>query len=377
MANGAFRTGQQQAIGGGVVDFLQDVLQRRRSADERITEEQFRREQQEDKALMDIIGRTDLPPQELFAAIQEKRIPEEAGFIQPPSPTPRRIVVSEDLRSLIKQRSGADVPIGLELPEGAITNLVVRVPETEAQKLAQRQAVEDIKIASKQKQEVQKFKTNFGRVETLMGRMFAQFKGGLLEGGVFRGGGVIKGNVKRIAGKLKIPGFELTDAFSGQKFETALTLNSILTGQNRVIRGVLQNILTTLPEATDTETFAAQKIEQSIRNSFGLTKAMQRAGINKEFIKKLSDKELNDPNSNINQQIQGLSPAELTPDEEAELDAILDRILNVEPARPVRERLQRQPVRQKVDFNSIAEANAANLPIGTRITINGRTAVIE
>lgn len=66
----------------------------------------------------------------------------------------------------------------------------------------------------------------------------------------------------------ELQGFPMSKAYLGQRIETALVLNKLLTGQNRVIRDVIKQILVTLPTDTGIEEDMKTKIAQSIRNSF-------------------------------------------------------------------------------------------------------------
>ena len=103
-------------------------------------------------------------------------------------------------------------------------------------------------------------------------------------------------------------------------------LNSILTGQNRIIQGVFGRIAETLPSIPDPDTHAAYKIEQSLRNSFGLVKAMEDAGILAEA-ELLPERIRVDPKADINVRARQIGQAPLTEDEEAQVNEIIMDVL--------------------------------------------------
>jgi len=131
--------------------------------------------------------------------------------------------------------------------------------------------------------------TNFKKTVSQFKQLVAQFKGKLEEQGGFSGfPGAALGGAAQFADKL-FGGFvniaPRSAAFPGQVTETVLALNSILTGQNRVIEGIIERIESTLISGTDTEAGAIQKIKQSLSNALRLSKALEVAGIDLGLLK--------------------------------------------------------------------------------------------
>jgi len=213
------------------------------------------------------------------------------------------------------------------LPKGA---RIVKVPLTVEEQADKEAKKLSIKTQAKQETKKVDIANNLKKVENLMSNTMAQFKAKIEEQG---GGGILGGMKGKVGTALKLPQYSGAASFQGQRFETALALNSILTNQNRVIEGVLNKILTTLPDDLDTPELAAQKIAQSFKNSYGLMKAMQNAGLTDEYLNQFSDADLRNPNSEVNVKISSLSPSQLSPEEEKELDSTIQRIINVKPAK--------------------------------------------
>ena len=136
----------------------------------------------------------------------------------------------------------------------------------------------------------EKARANFGRSISLFQQITAQLKGKSEEQG---GLGLIPGVRGLIATKTKRPGFGRTAGFLGQQRETAIGLNSILTGQNRVIRSVVKMIQETLPDEFDPQDMAAAKMAQSIKNAYKLVKSFEKAGLSPDVLRKMNPSELN------------------------------------------------------------------------------------
>ena len=127
------------------------------------------------------------------------------------------------------------------------------------------------------------------------------------------GAGVLVGTGKQIAAKARVPGFESTAAFEGQRAETAMALNRIVTGQNRLVKSIYDRLLASLPDGNDTESYARAKLEQSIRNAYGLQKAMRAYG-------NLTPEEMERIGGSIN------PDATVTADDEANIQAIMKQV---------------------------------------------------
>ncbi|HEC66065.1 MAG TPA: hypothetical protein ENI23_12290 [bacterium] len=71
-------------------------------------------------------------------------------------------------------------------------------------------------------------------------------------------------------------------------------MNSVLTGQNRVIRGVINMILKSLPQQLDPDPTVAAKTAQSIKNAFMITRSFEQAGLTQDILFKMSNAERSD-----------------------------------------------------------------------------------
>lgn len=134
--------------------------------------------------------------------------------------------------------------------------------------------------------------------------------------------GLIPGAIGALKAKTFQKGVPRTAAFEGQRTETTFRLNSILTGQNRVIRGVVGMIQATLPTRFDPADMAAQKVAQSVTNAYKLTRAFKEGGFTTDVLNKMSQEELDAlPVENL------VANYALTPAENLELEAILQDVL--------------------------------------------------
>lgn len=206
----------------------------------------------------------------------------------------------------------------------------------------------------------EKARANFGRAVSLFSNIVAQQKGMqeeqkkyLQEKGIETTGlGLLAGTAGRFGTALKRPGFGRTAAFYGQIAETAIGLNSILTGQNRVIRSVVSMIQRTLPDPRDTEEMSATKLAQSIKNSYGLVKAFEKAGYTPQKLNTMTPAELNSIDADSLIGLYTLSSAE-----EKELENIIDSVLKA-PAMPARQfgrPGQSTIIQQKKSFKNLWE----------------------
>lgn len=165
----------------------------------------------------------------------------------------------------------------------------------------------------------EKARANFGRSVSLFQQITAQLKGKAEEQ---QGLGLWPGIKGAIATKTKRPGYGRTAAFLGQQRETAIGLNSILTGQNRVIRSVVRMIQETLPDEYDPQDIAASKMAQSIKNAYKLVKSFEKAGLSPGVLRKMNPSELNQIEAGS---LVGLYT--LLPEEEKEVERIIQDVL--------------------------------------------------
>ena len=154
--------------------------------------------------------------------------------------------------------------------------------------------------------------------------------------------GLLPGIVGGFGVKTRRPWAASTAAFRGQMRETAIGLNSILTGQNRVIRSVVQMIQETLPDPLDPEPLIATKLAQSIMNAYKLVKAFEKAGLEPTKLQQMSVGALNNINAKSLVTLYTLSA-----EEKAEIDKIIEDVLTT-PAMPARtfKGFQRQPAKK-------------------------------
>jgi len=119
--------------------------------------------------------------------------------------------------------------------------------------------------------------TSFNKVVGLMQGLVSQFK--LKRSQQNDRAGLLPGLAGDLRVMFKDPTASGIASFEGQRNETAFALNSIITGQNRVIKGVLKLILDTIPDGKDPDSFVAQKISQTLINSRRLQRAVQKANL--------------------------------------------------------------------------------------------------
>lgn len=249
---------------------------------------------------------------------------------------------------------------------------------TEASKKRTAEAAERMKAKSEVLKLSEKARANFGRSLGLFKNVIAQVRGAEKEQG---GLGLLPGIKGKIGAGTKRPGYGRVSSAYGQRVETALSLNSILTGQNRVIRSVVSMILNSLPGPFDPPDQVAAKLAQSIRNAYMLTKAYQKAGFTSEKLKNLPTRRImleGKPVEAVDIDID-FSLYALSEKEEKEVEAIVQDVLKTPSAKkrtlPGAIQSQRQqPMRR---FPTVEAAERANLPKGTVIMINNRRAVIE
>jgi len=185
--------------------------------------------------------------------------------------------------------------------------------------------VEGRKISGKRAEEASKANVNFEKTANLFSGIVAQQKGKEEEQG---GLGLLPGLKGAFNVALKNPEFSRTASAFGQRAETAFALNSVLTGQNRVIRGVINMILGSLPGDFDPDTVVAAKTAQSLRNAYMITRTFKQAGLTSDILFKMTQQQ----RDNID--VEGLvGSIQLPDDEEAFLEARIDAVLSTPPAK--------------------------------------------
>ena len=184
-----------------------------------------------------------------------------------------------DVTGGVAGEAGAFGVTGLTLDPGT-GSVKISLGETPAGKEARETRTQVGKDLAKRRRETQE---GFQKTVGLFSNFVSQFKLKLASqpGGK---GGLPQGAAGKVGAFFKIDKFAPVEAIPGQRRETALALNSVLTGQQRVIRGVVDMILSTLPSDFDSEACAAQKLSQSLRNDFRLIKASNIGVLNKDIL---------------------------------------------------------------------------------------------
>lgn len=237
----------------------------------------------------------------------------------------------QEQESILSRRiSGEQAPLTSEsVPTGAISSrgFVEKEFKEGDSKFLNLGAVEQEKMLSEiTKSSAESLKNavdgnkNFNTTAQLMSGLVSQAKAkGEEQGGLGLGAGIIGG----FNSFFKNPDFSATASFPGQKRETALALNRVITGQNRVIKGVVQMINETLPDEFDPGPVIAQKIAQSLTNAYKLTKAINDGVVSVDKLDKLRG-------ADQGAQVRALLANEiaLSPKEQKELDNIIKTVLD-------------------------------------------------
>jgi len=255
-------------------------------------------------------------------------------------------------------------------PPVAVPPGVPGLPPSERRKIQIKQAEQEVKAKGKERVEQLKRSRHLRETVSAFRGIVSQGKGMAEEQ---EGLGLGPGIRGAIAAKTFRPGAGRTAAFEGQRTETTFRLNSILTGQNRVIRGVIGMIQATLPTRFDPPDMFAAKVAQSIRNAYKLSKAFKQSGYTPDRLNAMSQEELdNIPAESL------MAGYDLTPFEERELEGLVSDVLKA-PAEKARilPGFEMPSTRKIKNFATEAEAEAANLPKGTLIMIGGKRARVR
>lgn len=177
-------------------------------------------------------------------------------------------------------------------------------------------------LAKRKLQTEENYRKAVGQYEALMG----QFKTKLIQQG--GKGGVVAGGIGTLKAMMKLPNTAAIETFTGQIIETTLAMNPVLTGQNRVIKGITDRIAKTIPGWADTEQSAPQKISQSLTNMYRLTKAVADMGLTSEMFEGMSGEDQEVIGEMIAMKAAGLF---LSPEEEAFVEETIQQVLNTPP----------------------------------------------
>jgi hypothetical protein len=176
---------------------------------------------------------------------------------------------------------------------------------------------------------------NLLRTEALFSELVANLKGKKEEQG---GLGIvpgIKGRLGQFGQSLfgdrpGQEGFGRTAAFKGQLEETAIGLSPILTGQNRIIKSIVEMISKTLPTELDSESIAANKIRQSLTNAIKLNLSFERGLLSPDEIERLQGV---DDKFDLEKRLNTV--VKLSTDEQKFLDQRVNDVLNTPKSRPL------------------------------------------
>lgn len=110
-----------------------------------------------------------------------------------------------------------------------------------------------------------------------------------------------------------------TAAYAGQLVEMASTIMPIMTGSVRLVESIYNKVLESLPSMAESELVSLGKLYQTIRNMYGLNKALERAGI---LAGDYTEEELEDENHPVNKILATYGTARLTSEDQAEFDKL-------------------------------------------------------
>lgn len=189
---------------------------------------------------------------------------------------PGEVSFIQDTKEMAKRHMIYDPNTGEIIYTPPTTGSLKIAPLSEEAKLETYKKKKDIDIETTIKKEKEKSKTqselSFNKVKEMF-TVLARVKADQIK--ETGGAGIAGGLIGNTASKLKIEGYEQTGAFAGQRRETAMAMVGLITGQNRMIEGVLKQILSTLPSEYDTASYTLAKMSQSLDNAYGIMKASQ------------------------------------------------------------------------------------------------------
>ena len=146
-----------------------------------------------------------------------------------------------------------------------------------------------IDISGKQFEAALKAGSNFARVKTGISGLVAKGKQAVNEIGGFGAKQVIGGKFKQLVAKSGlVEGIPLAeqqsglDVYDSQLVEVVLSLSPILTGQNRVIRGIVNMLKKTVPSFPTSEASFTGQMKQTAENAFKLSMALSQGIISIE-----------------------------------------------------------------------------------------------
>jgi len=217
------------------------------------------------------------------------------------------------------------------------------------EKTAEVTATTQARGEGKKKEAQLKASTNFGRVASAIEDFAKYYAGSIEEGGA--GGPVakMKGSFftqSALGGGERGEKYRQTGKLFGQRAELALSMMPILTNQNRFIASIMDYINKSLPQGQEGPGLAADKLDQTLRNQYRITKVLKSMGIDPEQpeqINQMSDDEAADFAQRVIQE-SAKATFELDQDEESEYEEIKKKILG-----PLYEKTQDEEIVIEID----------------------------
>lgn len=260
------------------------------------------------------------------------------------------------LRTIKEQRGDSDL-----IPKKFGTTLRGERTVTEVENLnverQKKKVAEAAKAAGKQTQSTLKTQQALTRIKGASQELVARAKQAVDEQGGF---GIVpsaRGAFGAFRARLGIEDlppekqFSGRGAFAGQLTEMTLALSPILTGQNRVIRGIVNMLKKTLPNLNESEAQFVGKLKQTNKNAYRLALGLARSGLGQKEIERLNDT-TPDEITSIIQDI--ISDASFTPEDEANfeefwLDIVQTQATKAEglPEEKAQTKTQGQPIQIK------------------------------
>jgi len=196
---------------------------------------------------------------------------------------------------------------------------------------------ESTKLSSKQSESYLKASENVRRLQGAFSELVAQGKLMAKEQGGLGIGPAIKGATGRLGARITgetdpYKSYSGITGFEGQLAEVALSLSPILTGQNRIIEGVVRMIKTTLPKKISSEADFSRNIHQSLRNAYRIALAIEKNVISPEEVKKLNSQ---NPWVIQNRLKALISSVKLSKDEEMAFEEMWQNVSSTPAAKPI------------------------------------------
>lgn len=200
--------------------------------------------------------------------------------------------------------------------------------ESQAEKKLQRTLIQKreearVKNLAKQQENERKAVQDFGVIAGGAQRLVDKWVKGYEEGGIGNAARQMASNLALKAGGGFGDRFKDTGAFPGAKGEMALKMMPLLTGSVRIVQSVFNWLTDSLPAGNDGPETAQAKITQSVENMYGFYKAVKESGKTPQEINNMTPEEAENFG---NEMISLVGTFEFTPQEQIELNKILEKV---------------------------------------------------